>query len=526
MDLSDIHGHRRPMLQIRPHPFNGESWGGYLLRLSSRNHLKGLEVLASIMGLSWQELLVRQPMQSLRALGISWRGEIEDPPLGSQRPEHRVNLPSAGRTRRSRVCPSCLASDEVPYLRAAWEMPMATTCQVHDLLLLDRCGVCDRDLDMLRPVLTECLCSAQLAHQRCSLAPGWLKKLAMVFTEAEIEKPASTFGRSTSLAQEAARTCNWITAPVEPGSRRRRRRVIDREGFLTSRTLSALEPMFLNWPSVLASTLGCECDPTRADGCGFAALNYRLAVHTFTAMREVVNKVKTTIPRGQRPWSEINRRRAVQSEREVYGIKNLMNASGHSYTALVASIDAGQFPGATYKVDPVSGKKKFHIPAAVYHALVKHFRESCDIEDAALMLGCSEDAVRGLVRSKCVGFSPILQSGFRYRLDPVELSKMAARLFRLASFVRKVQSVERVYFSVWVQGRYHTDTADRWRVLLDAIRSRELTLYTALEAPVQLSDLYLLRDDLEKAILRSRAKRILDVRQSERRAAAAIGEAA
>ena len=510
------------MLHVRPELIDGESWAGYLMRLASRNQMPGLQSLGVVLGLSWQELLVQPPISVLPALGIDWQSTTAAVLSRGQESRHRVNLPSAGRTRRSRVCPSCLASDKVPYLRAAWEMPMAMTCLAHDELLLDRCNRCHRDLDMLRPSVGACLCGARLAGQPSHLAPGWLRRLAMIFVEADLTRTVPTFGRASLIEQEAARTCNWIVAPVDASSRKRPRRVIDREGFLTSETLSALEPMLLNWPSALAATLECECNSTKSNGSGFAALNHRLAVRKFAAMREVVDSVKMAIPPDQRPWSERNRQRAVPANRTSYGIKHLIKATGHSYGGLVASIDAGQFPGASYTFDPATGRKKFNIPESVFYAAVKHFRESCDVQGAAQFLGCSEDAIRGLVQSKCIASATVLQGGFRYRLSPVELSKMAARLFGLASRVSKGLAVDRVYFSAWVQGPYRTETAGRWRVLLEAIRTNDLKVYSADATPVQLSDLYLLSADLERALSRARAGRKEDLRQSGRAHALAV----
>lgn len=295
---------------------------------------------------------------------------------------------------------------------------------------------------------------------------------------------------------------------------------------MTTATRNAMEPLLLSWPTALAASVRSECDPAQSDGCGFMALNFRLAVRSFAAMREVVESIKSSIPPDQRPWSENNRRKSAILEKTSYSIKDLMNLTGHSYGGLVSSIDAGQFPGASYTVDPATGLKRFEIPESVYHATAKHFRESCDVQGAAKLLGCSEDAVRGLVRSKCLAFAPVLPSGFRYRLSPVELSKMTARLSKLASRKSKGTAVDRVYFSAWIPGKYKTVTAGRWRILLEAIRAKELNLYSSEANPVELGDLYLLRGDLERALSRSRVKRgVTEVKPVEHRSLQSLEQA-
>jgi len=39
-------------------------------------------------------------------------------------------------------CPLCLATDETPYYRKAWRLALSTFCDLHDVMLHDRCPKC------------------------------------------------------------------------------------------------------------------------------------------------------------------------------------------------------------------------------------------------------------------------------------------------------------------------------------------------------------------------------------------------
>lgn len=39
-------------------------------------------------------------------------------------------------------CPTCLATDTVPYFRTSWRIALNTTCTIHKVMLLDRCPAC------------------------------------------------------------------------------------------------------------------------------------------------------------------------------------------------------------------------------------------------------------------------------------------------------------------------------------------------------------------------------------------------
>ena len=54
----------------------------------------------------------------------------------------RESVVSKSRGMRYAVCPACLISDDVPYLRVHWRLSTATWCARHSCMLVDRCDGC------------------------------------------------------------------------------------------------------------------------------------------------------------------------------------------------------------------------------------------------------------------------------------------------------------------------------------------------------------------------------------------------
>ena len=63
-------------------------------------------------------------------------------PIGIYHREHRLwGL---------QYCPQCLIDDKDPYFRRAWRLAFVTVCAVHNVMLMDRCPVCEVPLNFYR----------------------------------------------------------------------------------------------------------------------------------------------------------------------------------------------------------------------------------------------------------------------------------------------------------------------------------------------------------------------------------------
>jgi len=158
-------------LVFRTRPKKDESYFGFLIRLAELNAydtpyriiqaarlrsttLTGpqcesnsevdLGPLAELCGLEINDLkkLVPTPVDEPRALSIL--GHTFSPSL--------INL------RRPRVCPKCLR--ESNYCRLQWEFKAVTACPIHQIMLLDECNACGKQLRWGRKNVSLCDCGA------------------------------------------------------------------------------------------------------------------------------------------------------------------------------------------------------------------------------------------------------------------------------------------------------------------------------------------------------------------------------
>lgn len=486
-----------PRLIDRSGPFEGESWADYLLRLAEANHIPGgVGAMARLAGVTTQQLVVASPAEMLGRFGIVYADNPCEHPLDAKVDRERVFFASFGRTLKTRICPCCLASDKIPFVRAQWGMPMSVACSRHETLLVDNCRSCQKPLDVLRPHLLQCRCGADLRLQKPVPAERWTMKLREVFSEAYAAQTIGTFARAHELSQEAARTCKWLAAPVEPVTQRRSYAVLDRDGFLTISDALSIRHLLMDAPSSIVASMLAEADPGKKDG--FMRVNYRLGAKFFRYMESIAEDVKRLHQPELHPDRIRARRRSLPAVKEAYGIKDLMKVTGNSYGTLLRCIDEGGIPGASYTVDAKTGIRKFNVPPEVYRSIAHAFQQTDTIEVGASQLGCSVDAMRGLVASGCVTARKLALTRHGRngdRVCPAELRSFAEFLFRAAK-TENGPHLERLYFSWWVPGAYNAHRCKWWRKILGAVKEKRISLFKAAVTPVVLNDLYVLRSDL------------------------------
>lgn len=481
----------------RPSPKLDESWGGYLIRLSYENRFNGLSSLAELLASNPLRLLAADPGDVLFRMGIGCpgcpavvRGAEDMPSL-----RHRLSLGRFGRSIRSRVCPACLAADAEPYVRATWDHPLELTCSAHAALLRDTCQGCGSAVDFHRRRITHCRCGADFRGQSTDPIPPWHSILRRVFAEADPVVSPAMFAPADVVAQKAARVIYWLASEPKLPTGRRGVHVRDLDCFVTLDAAHKVGALLFDWPRGVAVSVAAEIDSTKPKG--YDSLYRHLLVLTFPRMAEVVEHLKGMRRQNEKVLKAANEASFTVASRESFGIKHLMRVTGHSYEALLKCIEGGEIQGASVVEGPKAGLKGFNIPETTYHDIKRAFRDTDDVQRASEMVGCSEDAIRGLVRSGCVTAYGLLPTGFSFRLCPIEMGKFARYLFQRATVSASTPAREKVYFSAWVPGPYSSRTASRWRRLLEAIRAGELRLFSAHECPSALNDLYLQHSDME-----------------------------
>lgn len=144
-------------LLLRPKWQDGESWCGYLLRLADLNAIPGFAQLASKGGMTYASLSLGQPKWVLSRLGVV---HPSVPAIAMPQGTHgrTDQLSKYLRPQYTTVCPDCLRSDDVPFLRAKWDLPLEVTCHIHSVRLMATCPRCDAQVQTRRGKFLHCKC--------------------------------------------------------------------------------------------------------------------------------------------------------------------------------------------------------------------------------------------------------------------------------------------------------------------------------------------------------------------------------
>lgn len=226
------------LLVVRPRPKEGESFTGYLIRVTEANAYPNLAFIlghadGNIGGFTkvGKEKEARQQWRALeKALDLpegefqrrwprkTYTSDMWQPtPLGSLplvKADHAAGI--------SHVCPDCLSEDG--YCQALWEVRYYTVCHRHRRLMVSHCGACGQQLSVKRPTLRRCgYCDADLKIV-CKPIPGDTVALAIsgLLAKGVAEGDASTTEYESIdfpwhsvgdafVAVDAIRMMGWMT---------------------------------------------------------------------------------------------------------------------------------------------------------------------------------------------------------------------------------------------------------------------------------------------------------------------------
>jgi hypothetical protein len=162
-------------LVVRPKPEKGESFIGYLVRLTGLNGYDTPSWVLSLAGIDYMELqwtfsFVFGKTKGLDKLAQLTNNTLDDfnelvysPANSSQgNTEHEFNFYGASLNRSiirphcPKICPRCLS--EPGYCFRVWDCSLVTACPLHECLLLDSCPKCQRRIKCIRKSLSTCPC--------------------------------------------------------------------------------------------------------------------------------------------------------------------------------------------------------------------------------------------------------------------------------------------------------------------------------------------------------------------------------
>lgn len=158
-------------LLIRPRPRSGESFTGYIIRLTELNQYDSPSWIFRRAGIGYHRQKCAATshtpidLSALASLSNVDKSDLESLRYPTDRRSNSsyrrlfygLTVPQyVIRQRHPKVCPKCLR--EAVYIRRIWEFALVTVCPIHSCLLIDECPNCGKRISWLRNSVAACPC--------------------------------------------------------------------------------------------------------------------------------------------------------------------------------------------------------------------------------------------------------------------------------------------------------------------------------------------------------------------------------
>jgi hypothetical protein len=456
-------------LLVRPRWFDGESWPGYLLRLAEANCLGGIPALAAMLESTAGRLVTQEPSQLLARLGI--RDRV--PHIGVRQSLARhggVIMRQANRSLFAAVCPRCLSSDPIPYIRARWELPMEATCHLHEVVLVTRCDRCGRPLRVERRALLHCRCGFPLARCSTKEYPG---ALAQIHSLLEIERNRGgdlTFRQSTEhevgalrLMERLAHHVRFGTAAGSSARKPKPRARLTEDDFVL-----AWREWFQDWPCRFRKRYYDANWGSERGQVQFLTVK-SLELVRFPSILAVVRGVHQERPRQIKPRPT----RDDFAAKKTVGVAGAMLLTGLGYESVLCAIAAGYLGDVQIKNGTKPGA--LAIQTSDVLELVALLARTLSVREAAISLGLTSRATCKLVTAEVLPAKRWHNGAIAARIEREDL--VQSPIAALEHAEGRVPSEFRESLSAAVVRIAHTHGSDAVKAFVNALCSQDIPIY-------------------------------------------------
>lgn len=414
------------ILLIRPRWVEGESWGGYLLRLSEINGLDGVKSLSKRLNLSVVELMTSSPHEVLLRLGIHQRA-----------PGLTTRLHNARRSLYSRVCPLCLSQHQHPHIPSIWDLGLNLVCKIHELCLLDTCPSCSKPIDFFRSSIFRCTCGQDFRLIDMPTAPDHLQMVERAFGVEQMRADASrTFAPKGNLEGFGVLALRRLISLSDPDNMFINRRS-QRYAYYQSIRLNDLERVskwFEDWPHGFVNGIRTARTSFQSAKRSFVPKSI------FTANRfPLIMKVLELEEKEAKWWSDENSRSAIQVDpnqvqpRGVVNVQTISKMTGVSFNVVVEWIKRG-FLGDVLVSVSKTGRARYEIDAQRARDAGQFFARTSTLSQLAELVGTESDVLRLLALAEVFPIHMVSRGIRLARVRPEHVFDIARRLIGKASY--------------------------------------------------------------------------------------------
>lgn len=409
-------------------PIPGESWPGYLMRLSAGNRYEGIKGIAEVLDMSTATLLASSPREILLRLAI-------EPPVDAGpvelRTGKRASLYAAGRSIHARVCSRCLNEMKFPYIKSCWDRPFQLTCLHHQIFLLEACPACQMPISHLRKSVDTCDCGYRFERARGQAIDIDISQMLHVLDLQTIyASPGVTFafaGRQEMKAYILIRRFNKLSDRTS----RSLRVAAAKSAYLPLEAIRQALCWFEFWPeSFLRMTLLAQPGSGRAIGNLILGETQR-GSKAFPEIREALAELdrrRRTALRPKQRCAQVS----ANDQSEYVGIRFVMDVTGCTYDVVQHWISKGWLGDVT-TTPRRKGQNEYRIPKAFVSKAIDMINATSSVKELSRTIGLNVGALRALARNEVLQSTPYGKGSWNFRLTPSEVFALAAQLLSAAS---------------------------------------------------------------------------------------------
>jgi len=161
----------KPLLLIRPTPDSREGTSEYLQRLAKKNGFESSKDIAALLGIPLGHLFTHRLEKVMAVIkGADSPESLRLPPF--KLPSTHTFGATVGISLSARICSRCLSEADI--LSAEWSLPLSISCNRHEIVLLDRCPRCLKNIHRARS-LSRCRCGQDFREVDSQPTPPWEK---------------------------------------------------------------------------------------------------------------------------------------------------------------------------------------------------------------------------------------------------------------------------------------------------------------------------------------------------------------
>lgn len=415
------------MLIHRPSPKLGESWSGYLLRISSLNRMHGIAELAKISGTSANKILVTTPNQVMEKFGLYGPCDlVTSSTLPMQRNAKRW---SHRRSLKSRLCVKCIEGPGNFYIRASWEREFQLDCPSHRIFLLDKCPKCKTRISNDRKYLDRCDCEYIYKNSKLEESTINLDNFLRFF---ELDRiygmDAPTFDVNRALDNSVRLFCDRLL------HKKAERIMVQNSEFMSLKEMQAAAQIFESWPANFLMFVDANMSTS------FGEISDDLFAEPVRGL-QIFAKIKIALKK----HLDLNKKIVWQKWRDAQflifpdsyfeNLEYLKTITKCSDAIVNYWIQSGWLKDVRYEQleDGTTVIKVFRQKAKAIADIVRYANTAQEISSAT---GLSEDSIHTLAKAKFTDFVPLGPGEKNLRFVPRDFFDFARSAFTASKLIK------------------------------------------------------------------------------------------